>query len=375
MNKIRSNVRFKVKSSPSYVINILAKEGIKVKDIQSVGVNVAFSINDKDSKRAENILQGYNREYTIIEKSGIANFARDLLRRFGIWISLIVVAVGALLYSFYAMDIEINGLDRLDSALVYQVLDDNSVTFPIAKKNIDIENLKKDIADLQGVSLCDIRLRGHLIEINILEELPKPSIKEVVLDKPIVSRYDAQVTRVVVLAGTAKVEKGDSVKAGAVLIEPFYILGDNQDVKIQSGADGYVYGKVWYTKSYVFNQTIIETQRTGNVQRKVDFHSPLFKTNQQCTFELFEKESVQGVIFCPLPIKVNQVTYYELKSKERTFIFEEEKDSILAKAYLELDELLPEDAEVARKWYIAKTLDKSTILDIYYEVEQIINSS
>lgn len=375
MNKIKSSIRFKVKSSPCYIINILAKEGIKVKDIQSMGVNVTFSISDKDSKRAESILQGYNREYTIIEKSGIANFARDLLRRLGIWISLIVVAIGATFYSFYAMNIEINGLNRLDSATVYQVLDSNSINFPVAKKNIDIEKLKKDIADLQGVSLCDVRLNGHLLEINILEELPKPSIKEIVSDKPIISKYDAQVTRVVVLSGTAKVEKGDSIKAGAVLIEPYYTLGDNQDIKVQSGADGYVYGRVWYTKSYVFSQTIIETKRTGRMQKKTDFHLPFFKTQQHCTFELFEKKSIQGVLYCPLPIKVNQVTYYELENKERTFIFEEEKESILAKAYLELDALLPQDTAVARKWYIVKTLDKTTILDIYYEVEQIINNS
>ncbi len=373
MSKISSRVRFKVKSSPSYIVNLLAKEGITIRDIEREGSYVIFSVSEAENKKTINILQGYSREYEVTAKSGAVYFIRDMLKRIGIWTALIVVFISGCIYSFYSMDVKINGLNRLDSETIRQVIADNSIKFPIAKKDIDIEKLKEDIINLQGVSLCDIRLRGHLIEINILEELPKPSILEIALDKPVVSKYDALVTRVVVLSGTPQVAKGDSVKAGSTLIKPYYTLGDNQDVKVHSGASGYVYGRVWYTKSYIFNDTIVEVKRTDKVQRKVSFQFPFFTVKKNCTFEIYEQENIESIIYCPFPVIISQATYYQLEKVERAFVFEAEKDAILEKAYSELDALLPPDAQASRKWYIVKTLDKTTVLDIYYEIEQIIS--
>jgi hypothetical protein len=142
---------------------------------------------------------------------------------------------------------------------------------------------------------------------------------------------------------------------------------------VQVGADGYVYGRVWYTKSYTFNDTIVEVKRTGKSERKVGLRSFFFDIEPKCDYQIFEQENTKSVLRAPLPVLMEQVTYYELAKTERQFDFEREKETILADAYREIEAHLPADAKVERKWYIVKTLDKTTVLDIYYEVEQIIS--
>ena len=107
---------FKVKSSPTYVINLLAREGVKLSDIEKENNYVSFAVSEADSKKTVNILKGYNREYEITARSGISHFAQEMFRRFAVWISVIVLVCGVCIYSLYSMDVKIYGLNRVNAA-------------------------------------------------------------------------------------------------------------------------------------------------------------------------------------------------------------------------------------------------------------------
>lgn len=373
MKKIKNSFQFKVKSTPTYIINILSREGVTLNNIEREHNYVMFYVGSKDYTKTLNILKGYNREFKEIKKSGAVNYFNDFIMRFGLWITIIILSFASISYSFVSLNVKIYGLENVNESEIYQILDQNSVKFPIVKSNIDIEKLKLDILNLDGISNCDIRLVGNVIEVNILEELPRPEIIDITKPKPLISSHDAIVTRIITLNGTALCKKNEAVRKGETLIAPYYILDAENELHYPIRANGYVYGRVWYTKSYIFSNTMIKRERTGREERKVDFSFPWLDIESKSSYALYESEKIVTKLDAIIPITITQIVFYEINEEEVQFNFSENEAALVEKAYREMDGLIPEDALFLRKWYSVKTLDKNTVLDIYYEVEQIIS--
>ena len=373
MIKIKNSTRFKVKSSPTYIINILARDGIKVKNISKEGNYVFFSVSDLDLKATLNILKGFNREFNVLEKVGFNNYFNKMMLRFGLWITVFCLIIAISLYSFFTLNYQVNGLVYLDEGEIQQILNKNAIQFPVVKNNLDLEKIKIEILNLDGISNCDVRLNGNLIEINVLEELPSPSIFDISKPIEMISSHDAIISRIIVLNGTALCKKGEAVRKGDALIAPYYIINEEEEIHTPVRANGYVYGRVWYTKSYIFDDIYVTQERTGKKERLVSYYFPGLKIEKDTSFDLYETNIIESNIYNILPFKVKQIEYYELKEVSHDFDFEANKESILNSAYEEMDNIIDEKSDIIRKWYTVKTLDKSTVLDIYYEVEQIIS--
>ena len=109
--------------------------------------------------------------------------------------------------------------------------------------------------------------------VYIKEELDKPDLIDYTKPVPVISDYDAIVTRVVVLTGTAAVKNGDTVLKGQTLIYPYLTNKkeneETEEIRVDIRATGMVYGRVWYKESFVLSDETIITKRTGKYKEYV----------------------------------------------------------------------------------------------------------
>ena len=65
---------------------------------------------------------------------------------------------------------------------------------------------------------------------------------------------------------------------------------------------------------------------------------------------------------------MKKIVVYEVEEKERKFDFDAEKESLINAEIMNIENNLPVDAKKTRWWYFVKTVDKNTVLDLYYEI-------
>ena len=85
------------------------------------------------------------------------------------------------------------------------------------KRNLDLSELEEELARRHGeIAWAGIRVRGTVLEIEIVEHLPEPGLDNRPAD--LVAAKDGLILRILALEGTAAVAPGDTVAKGDLLI-------------------------------------------------------------------------------------------------------------------------------------------------------------
>ena len=290
-----------------HLINKLQNNNIVCHNLERIENNaMLFSVGFRQYSKVKPLLKNY--EYHI-KYLGIANFKTWFIKNLAI-ILVIPIALALMTFSTrFTWAIKIYGAEgELDNAVI-KILKENDIAVGklMPKDNNQIEQLL--LSELPNVAQVSCIKRGTSLIINISKKLVyTPETYE-----PIKAQYNGVVTNFSLISGTMAVNIGDFVSVGDILVYPFTLDKDNNQVSVKPIAE--VTAKAYVVGSSKICASMVELVRTGKTHTisSIQFlNKNLFSKKVSKPFALYETRVYNQYISSVLPIVKTTVTYYEL---------------------------------------------------------------
>lgn len=289
------------------LINKLYSMGITCYNITRSESNVIFfSIRFKDLNKVKPLLTNY--EYHV-KYLGITNFKTWFIKNLAV-ILVIPFAIGLMAFSTrFTWDIRIYGVEDRLQAEVVNILKANDVAVgkAVVKSSDEIESiLLEQIPSIAQVSCVK---RGTTLIINVSEKLVYTPERY----EPICAKFNGVVTNFSLISGTMAVSIGDFVEVGDILVYPFTLDKNGEQVQVEPIAE--VRARAYVVGSLKLDHSGVVLSRTGRQYTTscITFlNKNLFSKKLPKPFDLYETNVYNEYISSVLPILRTTITYYEL---------------------------------------------------------------
>ncbi len=353
---------YETESNIVFLINLMTLSKVPVGNVKQIDKVCRFTVKGKYTAEAERVLAEHGKVFRKIKDATTQSFIKKNAARFGLYAGVLIIALFAALWAGTVTEVKISGIKLVSEEEILSAAEELAV-LPTKKSSLDLDEIEKKIVGIKGVSNVSLGIKGNVFFIDILEELPEPDVIDYSEKTPIISSYDAVITKIVTYNGTATKKVGDTVKKGDTVILPQKIAEDGTITEVKALGD--VYGRIWITEQYVFTPTVIVNERTG--REKTYLLTAFSKAEPKSPFEFCVKEESEFVSSF-FPTKLRKITYYETEAKTVKFDYEKERERLIEEKTAEVEKKIPEGAEKVRSWFSEKTVDKNAVLVIYYEI-------
>ncbi|MDE6167720.1 MAG: sporulation protein YqfD, partial [Acetatifactor sp.] len=221
--------------SPERFMNLCSNKGILIWNIVREGDVYYMNINLRGFWALRPIVRKTGTRVAVLERYGLPFFLPRLLKRKVFVMGLLLAAAFWIWSSLYIWNIEISGNYQITDDVFQSFLKENQVTVGMQKRDLDIEELEKEIRRrFSQITWASARLSGTKLLIDIKENdapIVSPEKKETT-GTDLVAEYGGRVVSMIVRSGVPKVAIGDEVEAGCVLVEgkvPIY----NEDATVR----------------------------------------------------------------------------------------------------------------------------------------------
>lgn len=289
-----------------------------------------FKVKYFDGPKVKKILLGEGYEILTHKKAGFLNQMAIFCTSYGL---IAGIAISVLIYAVqspYIQKIEVWGVEN--SAEIAQYVESN---LPSKNKNrINVADIEHMINyNFDNISFVSGAIVGQSLVINVKNEIVPPEMESEFA--PIVAEYDGVITDISLIQGTLRVQVGDIVQKGQILVEGYVINSSGESFNIQPKAT--IYMDIWVEGEATHFDEQIVTYRTGAKVTHVSvtlFGAEFYTNGVECTFEQYESErAVQNLSHNNLlPFKVIKTTYYELQSQTIVSTFDEKREQVIEQA-------------------------------------------
>ncbi len=350
------------------ILNGLFRKGIRVKKCKKEGRRLSIIVESRQAAATDKFFEEYGCRYVVAAKRGVGHIANRFFSRYGLIAGIVIIVAALIVMSSFVLDIKIIGLKTVPQISVEQALSDNGVVPFRLKKNLNTSAILRRLNAIEGVASVSVVIKGVRVFVEIAEELPAGEVPDYGLEGLYASR-DTIITKVVVQSGTAMVKVGDTVKAGTMLIAPFYTL--EEDILTPVPARGEVYGKTYIAEELTFASERIEKVRTGKTKTASELYFSDARLGKAaiCPYQAADIEISIVFLGLPLPLKTVYYTYYQLDERSISHNFELESPILIREAQDKLEMRILPSEKIVRQWNIIKNIDKIYIISIYYELE------
>lgn len=228
------------------------------------------------------------------------------------------------------------------------------------KRKLNLPALEEEMARLHGdIAWVGMKLRGVLLEIEIVEHIPEP--EQDTRPGDLVASKDGLVEKVLVVEGEAEVVPGDTVSKGDVLIRGIKSISDSivpeeelpppEPVR----ARGEVEARVWYEERVELPEKRIISSSSGESSNT---YVLIWNGNERHLWGRkevpydFYRQEIRKWSFSwrnlALPVELVVTTYHELLVEETPLSHEEALELARAEALKKLQEQIPEEVALER---------------------------
>lgn len=376
MNKFNCSARVRGKNTASFLSSV-NNNGIALTDIKTADDGLTFSFDSKHENELRSLSARSGLYFEIVRRKNAKTFVRGIVRHVGAIAALVAVTVTFIASRFFVFGIAVEGVTGDKAAEIISSLSEAGIDGVVPKSRIDVAKIQEFVSESsENIAFAEVYIDGVRLVINVREQLPEHA--EEIQQGEIFASSDAIVTRVEVSGGTALVKAGDTVKKGQTLIEDYIIVGDPSDPghkEIQTAAKGDVYGRVWYFERLIIPEYRTEYVRTGKEYTSSALYIKdkcLLKANASHGFQEYESVTKQTGFNAILPFDLVKTTYYEV---QKTSVKTDDAyiESQIFAAFARLQTELDSSANVVDSYKSQKKVDNLYIINIYYEVEQLIS--
>jgi len=299
-------------------------------------------------------------------------------------------AAGAVLFvlilSFmtsFVWTIEIDGNEKIEDTALIRELAAIGVKPGVLKYTVDPEKVVNEMMlRMDELSWISVVVKGTKVKISVAERKQPPDL--IPVDEPcdIVAERDGIIKNIVVKEGQEKVKVGDTVTKGQILVSGAVDI-KNQERKRLVHSIAVVEARTWYEHEVPVETSVVEDIRTGrskdlyyvdifNRRIKLLPGTPGFKDYE--TVEI-EKRLSLGERF-PLPFAIIIYRHFEKEPVVRELSPEDARNAAAERAYGEIIEIIPEDAEIVNVVTdIVQTNDRGTVAKVIVECIEDIGTA
>lgn len=198
-----------------------------------------FCATFRDSKRIDEILQGYGAKICKKKSFGFEYLLSKYRKRIGIFAGLVLAAGIVFFSSLFVWEISVEGNEFVSDEEITALLESIGFHRGIRKKSVNLEKIINACLVADGkLSWMSINYDGTLAHV-LVKEAKTAEEKTRRENVNIVASRDGVIVRVDALGGEATVEKGETVTKGEMLICAF--LSKRTGGNILHGARGFVW--------------------------------------------------------------------------------------------------------------------------------------
>lgn len=253
------------------LLNLTARNGIYFWDLRYKGNVVSVKIRPRDFKRLRPLLRKTSCQVKILGKQGTPFIIKHGWRRKGLVLGIVLFCFFFYYLSLFVWNISIEGNTDVETEQIIAVLDKHEIKNGIRKAEIDLSEVERVLLlEIEGLKWAGVSIRGVYLNIQIVERLMEPPIEE---NTDLFAVKDGLITDILVLAGKAVVEPGDTVQRGQLLISGKMTVPDDYDAgdvnpemeEIETKARGMVEALVWYEGYAEVPLYQVYKRKTGNI--------------------------------------------------------------------------------------------------------------
>ena len=312
---------------PEKIINLALSRGLFLFDIKRDGQDVYFSMRRTGYKALAGIAEKFGYQVEVLSRKGLPYYRQTLRRRWMMLIGALVFILVLYILSSLVWFLEVRGTNNVKKEAVTR----SAANFGLQRyafkgslnKTLIEEGILREIPEL---SYVQVNIKGVKATIKVVEKvLPAEQ-----LTGPcnLVAKRGGIVEEVMVLDGTAMVQKGETVGAGNILISGTIIpQGEYPDDMIPPPrlvkAQGVVKARVWY-EGYGEHPLLEEkTVPTGASAESISLETPWGKWDikrPQQSFTSFEVQKSGQVLKTPWgKISWKRETFWETRVQTEEF--------------------------------------------------------
>ncbi len=340
-------------------------------------VNLYLNIGISDFKRLSEIARKTKCRVKILKKRGVPFLLNRYKKRKIFGVFLIVMCVLIYISSGYIWNIEINVQDNLELTDIETELQSLGLKTGVKKSKINTDDIISNLRLVRSdISWIGIDIEGTNAIVNVVKADEPPAIVDNKEYSNIIAKKDGIITKITARNGTAKVNVGDTVQKGNILIEGVMEGKYTEARKVHSL--GEVQAKVWYTDSekVYFEQTL--RNKTGKEEMKYEINFGDYKLklyHSQSKFNLYDTEKENknlkfGKDFY-LPIGFTKIINKEEYEEQKEYSMEDAKRMAIESLSAKLEENIENKDDICDK--IIKTEENADYVEVFMTYEVIEN--
>lgn len=352
---------------PEKFLNLLWRENVKISKASRIDITtVRLEINYEDYKEVENAVKKCKGKMKVVSREGFVFITYRMKKQISLIIGGVVFVCGLYLLSTQIWAIEISTKENIAPYEIRKQLTELGVKPGIGKSDIDVYALEKKLEDINSDILwIRARIEGSTLKLVIEEKVTPPKIANAPVGE-CVAAVDGEIKRVYVNSGTAKVNPGDIVRSGDVLIKG---VQGKEGEEYAVPAKGTVIANTFYEKEMELQVSGKRLEKTGKKDDDIYLNfagKKIYLKKAINKFKYYDKiETNKGFI--------NKVLYYQREEKE----VKEDKNEMVNKAASELEKsllkTLSNDAKITNKEINVQDVEDGRIrVKVMFLVEQNI---
>ena len=318
------------------IVNKCIRNGILLKDLRYRNeLESTADLKDDDYDRLKK-LAGHSYRMTTIDEGGIIPFFRKIKSNIPTIIGAFLL--GALIFyqSLFIAEIRVDGYRTITETDIRQTLEEAGLKEG-ARKPENYDHIKARLFETYPkITWVSVYENGKLIKVNIAEAGKAKDAEEKDMSPVhIIAKKSGMVDKITPLQGNARVQKGDYVNKGDVLISGRYKYQSSDYSKgdgffyMYSHAEGQVLAKIPRQVTFYMQKVQRREKLTGKVipglfikigDAEIDTAHNMnrFKTS-------LRKEKKLMQVVRPLPVRISLVTIYEVIPQRKNLSAEKRK--------------------------------------------------
>ena len=201
-------------------------------------------------------------EMELLSLSGGSRDLWTIRRRAALLAALAAVAALLLCSSLFLWEIEVRGCETAEEGRILRVLADEGVACGSFWPGIDVDLVRsRALLRLPELAWLTVNVSGSRAVVLVAERQPKPEIVDERAGADLVAGRPGVVQRVQVLSGDCRVQPGDAVLEGEVLVSGSRERFDGEMQQMRSL--GEVWAETWHEISAVCPLSALQRQETG----------------------------------------------------------------------------------------------------------------
>lgn len=335
------------------LLHELQAHGVNPREVRREGLRtLTMRIERADEREVRRACADAHVEVRQCTPLGLTRALMHLRRRatLPICAALCVLMLGMLGTRIWRIDVE--APSHALRAQVEQALSAMGAMPGAAKSELDLRALESAVtADVPGVKFCQARVRGVTLTLTAQQVEPAPDTLSLYPPGGLYAMCDAVVERVQVLAGHAVVQRGDTVRAGDLLISGEEQLSREDTAPVR--ALGIVTGRVWFEGrgEAALSEVMLEPTGRQSLRRVMRLPGREIVLAKGREFALCRREVSEqpiGGLFVPMSIVTTRIS--ELRERDIQRPMDEAKAIAQEKARQNAVKKCPDNANIIDKW-------------------------